>query len=158
MSEKNIKITNIDTKILDNMYRNNKIVESIDMSELDGSEIISMKNMFAGCENLKSITLPKNMGAIKDISYAFYDCKSLRNIDLRGIKIDNVMITDMFHNNNSLETVYVNNVSEAFKIHDMVSKRVNIEVNNVKFSDLRVLQSEIEFMKVQIEYLMKRLC
>ena len=155
---KNVNIDNFgqfDTDSLNNTFRNDKYIETVDLSEFDGSNIISMRNTFDNCINLKSIVLPKNLSNLKDISYIFFNCKSLQNIDLKSINLNNLVITNMFHNNISLENVYVNSVSEAFKIHDMVPKCTNI---NVDFSALKILQSEIEYMKSQIDYLMKRVC
>lgn len=154
---KNINIDNFrqfETDNLDNTFRNNTVVETIDLSEFNGSKIISMRNTFDGCVNLKSVILPKNMKKLKDISYIFFNCRSLQNINLRSIDLNNLTITDMFHNNRSLENIYVNSVSEAFKIHDMVQKKTNINVN---FTALQALQNEIEYMKTKIDYIMKRI-
>jgi hypothetical protein len=155
---KNINADNFssyETDNLDNVFRNNSIIETVDLSEFEGSNIVSMRNTFDNCIYLKSVILPKNMNNLRDVSYIFFNCTSLQNVNLRPINLDKFVITDMFHNNNRLENVYVNSVSEAFKIHDMVPRHTNINVN---FMELKTLQQEVEYMKVQIEYLMKRVC
>ena len=55
----------------------------INESKIVTSNVYDMSYMFYNCESLKELNLSKwNTCNVYDMSYMFYDCYSLRNIDL----------------------------------------------------------------------------
>ena len=80
---RNIKSLNLkgfaksNIKVLSNMFYDSNF-ESIDMSEWDTSNVISVSGMFYSCKKLKSIDISKlKFGKLKQINGMFYYCNSL---------------------------------------------------------------------------------
>ena len=72
------------------MFSNCKSLETIILSNINLSNIISISHMFDGCSKLKEIDIgSKNSGnqsIINDYSFMFNNCTSLERIDLSYLK------------------------------------------------------------------------
>ncbi len=85
--------------------------ETIDVSNLDTSEVTNMDGMFAGCSNLKHIDLSNfNTSKVTRINAMFRGCSQLEAIDLSSFdtsKID--CLEAVFSGCSSLETLDLSN-------------------------------------------------
>lgn len=74
-------------------------LESVDLSNLNTSNITDMSYMFYECQNLSTITFGNNFdtSSVVDMQYMFYDCGNLTTIDLSMFNTDKVIdMHDMF--------------------------------------------------------------
>ena len=97
-----IDFNDIDVSNIDSFYDNNKggIFEEtnfkyIDISKWDVSNVYSMRRMFYGCKELKSVgDISKwDVSKVTDMSNMFYGCKSF-NQDISGWDVSNVTNMD----------------------------------------------------------------
>ena len=94
--------------------------ESIDLTNVDSSNVTSMSEMFSWCYNLRSI----NWGGIDtsnvtDMSEMFSDSSSLTELDLSGFNTSNVTnMNSMFYGCNGLQTLDLNGF-DTTKVTDM---------------------------------------
>jgi surface protein len=67
------------------MFRNYKPLKSLDLSSFKTGTIYRMLGMFQGCKKLQTIKLGNYFDAsnVQDMSYLFYKCESLKQIDLK---------------------------------------------------------------------------
>ena len=73
------------------LFKDFKTVETIDLSNVDGSRAIETYNMFSGCEALKEVKLCQfNNPQLNRVGAMFYNCKSLETIDLSPLKTSSV--------------------------------------------------------------------
>ena len=66
----------------------------------------NVSSMFAKCEALESVLLPKLIRPISSFTYVFDGCKKIKNIDLTSVKFDSLSsIASVFNGCKSLESV-----------------------------------------------------
>ncbi len=68
-------------------------IVTIDLTDIDTSEVSNFKSFFNGATNLKSITGTINTDSAQDTGYMFNNCYALTEVDLSGFDASNV--TDM---------------------------------------------------------------
>ncbi|MDO4413851.1 MAG: BspA family leucine-rich repeat surface protein [Erysipelotrichaceae bacterium] len=82
-------------------------IEELDLSVIDTSWLGNMYRMFSGCRSLRNINLKGlQTGNVSNMCFLFYDCRSLASLDLSSF--DTHRVTDlscMFYNCRNLETV-----------------------------------------------------
>ncbi len=64
---------------IDGMFQNCSSLISLDLSEFDASHVSSAKNIFSGCNSLKTITAPKSMGSVSLPLPADYYCDEVNS-------------------------------------------------------------------------------
>ena len=89
------------------MFRCCEIINSIDLSSFNTSEVINMSYMFFNCYNLTSINFGSfNTTNVKEMSSMFYNCNNLYSIDLSSFNINNVnSMAYMFSNCKNLNFI-----------------------------------------------------
>ena len=107
---KTLDLSNIDTSNVTNMsgmFRDCTSLTSIDLYSFDTSNVESMSGMFACCESLESVCFPNlNTPKLLSISYMFENCKSLVSLDLSGFDTSSVWgMNNMFCGCESLESL-----------------------------------------------------
>ena len=87
-----------------NLFFDCPLILSIDLSNFDSSEILSMGWMFTNCTSLNKINfLNFDTKNVTDMSLLFYGCKNLKHIDLSNFNTRNVTnMSFMFGKCNSL--------------------------------------------------------
>ena len=81
-------------KKIKNMFQNCIKMTSIDLSNLDTSQVTDMNHMFAYCHSLKSINFGNMItSSVENMNGLFYRCYNLTSIDLS--KFDTTKVTDM---------------------------------------------------------------
>ena len=93
-----------------------------ELSNLDTSNITSMKSVFNGCANLQGLDLSNfNTSNVTDMSYMFYKCSSLTNLELSNFDTSNVTIMmNMFANCGKLSSINLQNLDTS-KVTNMNS-------------------------------------
>ena len=114
-----IKLTSIDLSNLDtsnvtnmvDMFRGCSSLTSLDISGFDTSKVTNMATMFDRCSKLISLDLSNfDTSNVTDMSNMFRGCSSLTNIDLSSFNTVNVTnISGMFTNCYSLESLCLSN-------------------------------------------------
>ena len=107
-----IKIVYNDSfKDLSNIFDNYKPLTSLDLFNLDTSDIINMENMFSFCETLKSLNLSSFVtNNVSNMSHMFYNCSKLTNLDLFNFNTEKVTnMNNMFYNCSSLKHLKLSN-------------------------------------------------
>lgn len=64
------------------MFNNCKELTSIDLSSFDTSKVRTFSHMFAGCEKLTNIDFNLDGNEVNDLSYLFFECRSLQNVNM----------------------------------------------------------------------------
>ena len=123
------------------MFYNCALLESIDLSNFDTSNIISMNNMFYGCSSLISLDLSNfntnsvtkmdrmfkgctslvslkltnfNTKLVDDMNYMFDGCESLISLDVSMFDTSSVTnMAYMFNNCKNLKNLYLNNFNTS---------------------------------------------
>ena len=84
----------IDTTNARQMFYRCDLLEEIDLSGFDTSQITDMAEMFYYCSKIESLDLNGfNTGKVTDMSYMFYNCNSLRSLNINNF--DTSSVTDM---------------------------------------------------------------
>ena len=93
-----IDLSNVDTsnvKDMTRMFSGCGSVKTIDLSSFDTRNVTSMCSMFEGCSALTSVDLSSfNTGKVKNMSLMFRYCSSLTSLDLKGFDTSNVTNMD----------------------------------------------------------------
>ena len=99
------KITNISS-----MFGGNTVVENIDLSNFNTSNVTDMSFLFAACINLKNINFGNfDTSKVTNMYRMFCDLHSYQDLDLSGFNTENVSnMHDMFAGSNSLMSINLN--------------------------------------------------
>ena len=122
--EKSFKINfKIILNNLNDIFKNNKELIKVDLSNLEMEKILSMNSSFSGCENLKQINLEGiNTNSLIDMAYTFEKCKNLKNLDLSPIKPNNSLnAKGIFSECDKLEII---NISSFEKVDEDMFKGI----------------------------------
>ena len=89
------------------MFRCCEIINSIDLSSFNTSEVINMSYMFFNCHYLTSINFGSfNTTNVKEMSSMFYNCNNLYSIDLSSFNTNNVnSMAYMFYDCDNLYSI-----------------------------------------------------
>ncbi len=90
-------------------FKNLKKIEGL--TNLNTSEVTTMRGMFRDCQNLTSLNLSNfKTENVQHMMEMFRDCRRLTTLDLSNFNKENVIDTSlMFWGCNSLQTIYCNN-------------------------------------------------
>ena len=93
-------------KFHDEMFKDCSTIISIDFSDYQTNDIISMSHMFDSCLSLQNIT-GLILNKVNDFSYSFYNCYSLKDITIAFNKksVENRNMKFSFANCFDLETI-----------------------------------------------------
>lgn len=123
---------------------------SINLSNVDTSQIIDMSGMFAYCRKLKSLDLSNiNTSNVNDMSSMFYECESLVSIDMNNVDTGNVMsMTDMFFGCKNIKRVDLSNMK-----HDKLYSTIRMfgGCKNLKYLAMPKLTIEKAFALFMFE-------
>ena len=91
--------------VIGDLFRDNKIIESVDLYDFNSKFPIVADSLFFGCSNLKDVRFPENSKIkLKSCTYMFGDCISLKSIDLSSFDTSEIRSLDfMFEGCSSLE-------------------------------------------------------
>ena len=116
---------------MQNMFYNCKSLTSIDISNFNLKNVISIYSIFCNCENLLTINLPNFTSNANNYSYIFKNCKNLKYLNLSTFSPNEInSIKEMFYGCDSL--IYLNLYS--FIMND------NTETTNVFNSNIPELK------------------
>ena len=108
---------------------------SIDLNNVNTSEMTSSYNMFNGCSSLTSLDLSGwNTASVTDMSRMFFDCADLTTLDLSGWNTGNVTdMSFMFSYNPSLDSLDLSgwNTGNVILMDDMFLKCTGLTTLNV---------------------------
>ena len=123
---------------------------SIDLSNLNTSNVTNMAYMFYHCSGLTSLDLSNfDTSKVTNVKYMFGYCSGLTSLDLSGWDLTNVTTytnySSMFSNCKSLQYIYVCGCNQATidKINDVKPENAEIVFNAYVFNNEYVCGSEI---------------
>ena len=124
----------------ENWFLNLIKLEKIEgLTNLNTSEVTTMRGMFWGCQNLTSLDLSNfNAEKVQDMSYMFYDCQNLTSLDLSNFKTENVQnMGRMFSDCQNLTSLNLSNfnTSEVITMSRMFSdcsSLTSLDLSNFK--------------------------
>ena len=124
-----IDLTNIDTSNVTNMYRMFSYCESLtelDLSHFNTSNVTNMSSMFFYCVRLTELDLSHfNTSNVTDVSHIFAYCSGLKTLDLSNFDTSKVTtMAHMFHNCYGLTSLNVSNFNTS-KVTTMESMFYN---------------------------------
>lgn len=92
-------------------FRENCVLETINLSGLDTSKVVNMHGMFFGCQNIHTINLcGVDTTKVRDMRHIFAACPNLRFLDISGFKTISLKYADnIFSFNYSLWFVKMSN-------------------------------------------------
>ena len=84
---------------------------------IDTSQVTDMSYMFYGCERIENIDLSYfNTSQVTDMSYMFYDCMELKTLNISNFYVsDRTILNNMFYLDSNLESVDVSNCESNTK-------------------------------------------
>ena len=119
------------------MFYNCLSLKSVDISNLDLSEVIDMNNMFDGCKSIKFINFSSiNSQKLSNLDSIFYNCNSLQSIDLTNLITSSMSCLDsMFNECNSLSSINLSSfdtstVSSMAKMFYGCESLISINLSN----------------------------
>jgi surface protein len=85
------------------MFNDCRELTSIDLSNFITDKVKNFSHIFAGCEKLRDIDFNLNASSANDLSYLFFECRSLNNLNMTLLHTDQEINIDfMFYNCESL--------------------------------------------------------
>ena len=90
------------------LFCNLSNIIEVDLSRFNPSHVLTMKEMFSGCINLKKIMIGNNFNSliVKDVYKMFFNCASLTSLDLSNFDTSNLnKMNNMFYNCKSLKNL-----------------------------------------------------
>ena len=106
-----------------------------DVSNLDTSKFTDMSYMFYGCTSISNIDVSRwNVGNVTDMTGLFYGCTSLNSLNIEGWNTSSVSkMNDMFVGCNSITSLNVNNwdISNVAKISGMFGNCLSLKSINL---------------------------
>ena len=95
---------------LDGMFRECTSLKRVDLSGMNFSSATSLASFFNGCTSLNYLKIDNLITSDKltNINYMFYQCNSLKKLDLSRLNVTNVTKADRtFYNCKNLEELYL---------------------------------------------------
>ena len=118
----------------DEMFQGRSYLETLDLNNLDTSQVTMMSSMFSQSNYLKDIKLNIDTSNVTKMKYMFYNCNRLETLDLSNFNTSKVTdMNNMFYNCNRLETFDLSNFNTS-KVTEM--SYMFYECNNLKTLDL----------------------
>ena len=106
-------------------------LETVDISKIKTSNVTNMHGMFTSCEKLTSLSLLNfDTSKVVDMQSMFYGCKNLKSIELTSFNTQNVTnFISMFHGCSSLESLNLGsfNTSNATNMYRMFYGCTNLK-------------------------------
>ena len=111
-----IEMNDIDASNVEDMssaFEGCTSLQSIDFSSSDFSKLKKMSSAFKGCTGLQSVVMP-NSSVLTDLSSAFEGCTRLQTVDLSSCNLSKITnTTNMFSGCRRLQTIYSNQTVAA---------------------------------------------
>ena len=131
-------------------YQKNQLV-SIDLTNLDTSNVTNMSSMFESCSGLKSLNVSNfNTSNVTDMSQIFAFCSGLKTLDLNNFDTSKVTtMASMFHNCTGLTSLDVSNFNTS-KVTTMLSMfykcagLTSLDLSNFNTSEVTDMSSMLE--------------
>lgn len=116
-----------------------------DVSNLDTSKFTDMSYMFYGCTSISNIDVSRwNVGNVTDMNGLFYDCTSLNSLNIEGWNTSSVSnMNNIFDGCESITSLNVNNwdISTVAKIDGMFDSCLSLKSINLSNWDTRSIMS-----------------
>ena len=115
---KTIEIFNIDTSnvtSMSSMFKGCSKLTSVNLTKFNTSNVTNMSSMFSDCKLLTSLDLTKfNTSNVTNISSMFFGCSSLTSLDLTNFNTSNVTnMSSLFFNCRSLTSLDLTNFNTS---------------------------------------------
>ena len=108
-----IDISNLDTSNIENFsltFRGCISLKTLDLSKNKFENVINATGVFAFCYSITSINLDTSLPKIKYFDHSFYNCSSLTSLDLSLLNVRDLKdISDLVAGCTSLKTINLNN-------------------------------------------------
>jgi len=101
---------------ISNMFENCNSLKTLDLSNLDTSNVINMMLIFSNCWSMTSLNLDRiNTSSVMIFLGVFYNCSSLESLDLSSFDTSNSNIMNyMFFNCSSLTSLNLSNFKTSY--------------------------------------------
>lgn len=123
----------------DHMFYYNYVRESIDLSDLDTSNVTDMSSMFEYCQYVPSINISNfNTSNVGNMARMFYYCDQLQEIDVSKLDVSKVLRMDyMFYGCNNLKSLDLStwNTAALNQVQYMFSQCNKLETINLGHID-----------------------
>ena len=137
------------------MFCNLTNIIEVDLSDFDPLNVITMKQMFSGCINLKKIILGNNFISLKvtNVYQMFYNCVSLISLDLSKFDTSNIAsMHNMFYGCKSLISLDISNfetssVTRIEKIFKNCESLKSLDLSNFNTSLVNNMNSMFDGCK-----------
>ena len=134
-------------KYMRGMFEDCRNLRNLNMDDiyggLDEGKLISMKSMFAGCENLEGVDLSNfNTSNVTDMGQMFSQCQSLTSLDLSNFNTSNVTdMGQMFSQCQSLTSLDLSNfntsnVTDMGQMFSQCQSLTSLDLSNFNTSNV----------------------
>ena len=91
-----------------------KDITSVNLNELNTSNVKDMNAMFRECKKLTSLDLSKlNISKVTSMQYMFNNCSNLTSLDLSNWKLSSNVVTNYMFYGSGITTIYMRNCDAA---------------------------------------------
>ena len=125
------------------MFRELKIVESIDLTMFNTSNVTNMNAMFSGCSNLTNIDFSRfSTSNVTNMASMFSGCSKLTSLDLSAFDTSNVVSMNyMFGNMTNLtylkiDTFDTSRVTDMYGMFSNLEKITELDITNFNTSNV----------------------
>lgn len=136
----NAKTTNV--KNINYLFKNNKALETLDVSNFETNKVVGMIETFSGDSNLVNLNIDGWNPKLVEIAGAFYGCKKIQKLDLSGFNVDSVKNFEVIFFQNfeltdlNISTWQPNNVTKISAAFHQLYKIKEIDLRGFKnFAD-----------------------
>lgn len=150
-----IDLSNIDTSetiSINSAFANMTKLKSVDLSKLSFPKLESAVETFAGSTSLESVNLTGfNPPQLVDISLMFRGSSSLEEVDLSSLTGTNIMTYGLFNNCSSLRVVNMSNmVFSGLDAEEIEENYSDVFKNCNKLSQITIGPSNAAYIKTQL--------
>ena len=138
---------------LNEIFKNNKELIKVDLSNLEMKNILGMNYTFSRCLNLKQINFEGiNSNSLLDMAYTFENCKNLKKLNLSPIKTGKLrMIKGIFSECYKLEIIDISSFEKVDNnLFEGIQSKPNIIANEKTSGTILNIFFNLFYIKINI--------
>ena len=138
---------------LDGLFKDNKELIKVNLTNLDMNEVTSMKSTFSGCSNLKEINLDGiNSSKLIKMENTFENCTELQNLNLSPLNTTNLVdMKNIFSGCKNLKTLNLSSFNIINNnIFNGIESKPNIIANEKISNKISEIFYELFSVKINI--------
>lgn len=141
---------------INGLFKDNKELIKVKLSNFNMSEITSMKSTFSGCSNLSEVNFEGiDTSKLVDMGKTFENCTELKKLDLSPIDATNLLnMENLFSGCNKLETINLSSFSSINNdIFNGIKSKPDIIANDLILNNITRIFKDLFSINININIL-----